>query len=110
MSILDDLLEPTDIIDCMIELHHLKERAKFKSDESLVKHIVDFDAGLEMTGDTDDAIKYYFNCGVLPPFQRERLENYYVLLENNLCWGEPSDEEYEEGTRPGVFHTLVRPH
>jgi len=109
MSMIDDLLEPSDIVDCIVEIHFLKERAKYKNDESLVKYIVDFDAGVSMSEDTNDAISHYFNSGYLPPKQRELLEDYFVLLENNLCWGEPDDEEIDSGSKPGVYHTMVRP-
>jgi len=82
----DELMEEPDILDCMLEIHELKEEAKYISDEKLVDTIVDYTSSVKTTPETDVAISRYFNLGSISVEDREKLENCYVLLKNYLCF------------------------
>jgi hypothetical protein len=92
----------------MLELHFLKEASKKKSIDYLINHIVTFDAGIRTPASIEEVIKEYFQLGKVSAKSRRLLENYYVLLENQLCWGEPHDDDIKEGNTAGVFQTLVQ--
>jgi hypothetical protein len=100
MSLFDEMMDDTSVVDCMIEIHELKLKANTISDERLIKFIMDWDSAADITDATQLAIDSYFNTGKLDKKNRYIVEYCYVLMRNNLCWGEAEDES-------GVFHTTI---
>jgi len=81
----DDLLEPPDYLDCMLEIYNLKAEAKLLSDECLVQEVMEISSGIERTPETDESMSRFFNYGSLEYADRRIVENCYVLLKNFLC-------------------------
>jgi hypothetical protein len=81
----DDLMDPPDCLDCMMDIHKLKEEAKILPNETLVEVIVEFSTTVAMNDETELALTKFFNYGTLDPNERQLIENCYVLLKNYLC-------------------------
>jgi hypothetical protein len=99
----DELFEQADVVDCLMEIHSLRESVKNVNTERLVSFIMDSNANFTVTDQTTLAIQTFFNTGKVTPKNRTILENCYVLLNNDMCWGE-SDHDW------GVFQTLKIPY
>lgn len=89
---MDDFLLPqTDEVDCLIEIHGLKEQAKVLDDEYLVEFVSEVSRDTEITIETELAMASFFNTGRLTRNNRKILEAYYVLLKNYLCVSEDGE-------------------
>lgn len=100
MSFESEGLFEAGVVDALNEIHALKERAKYMTDEQLVKRILDVDVDVKFTEPTEIAIETFFNTGYLTKSHRNLIENCYVLMENDLCWGETEEDV-------GVFQTTI---
>lgn len=95
----DPFEEFHDAVDCLVEIHFLKESAKKINTEKLVSFIVDSNPSFDLTDETTLCIQNFFNKGKVSKKERTILENCYVLMNNDICWGEKEDEW-------GIFQTL----
>ena len=100
---MNNLIENTTILDCMLEVKELRKECTKFDDEMLINFILQFiGSGIDLPKEVDKSLNYYFESGVLTPDQRMDIENCCILLQNDLCWGEP-----QEG-QAGVFHTRIQ--
>lgn len=95
--------EEHDVLDCLIEVHELKENAKVRSDETLIKTICDFSSRIDLDAETEKAIDTFFKEGYLNGRQRQKIENCYVLMNNTLCWVEPKNGDGDAGVYHAIF-------
>lgn len=86
---MDDFLlpPPSDLSDCLVEAHILKQEAIFLDDYELVNFVSQYSDYITITEETQNAISNYFNKGRLSKTNRDLIENCYVLLKNYLCIG-----------------------
>ncbi len=96
-----NLIEQTDILDCIVEVSYLQEKVSKFTDEDLISKIVAY-IEVDLGEKVDKAILRFFEMGVLTPEDRQAVESCYVLLDNVFCWGEP-----EEGNA-AVYQTVFR--
>lgn len=99
----DEYGESPDLLDCLVEIHEIKENAKRRSDDNLVKFICESTGKLDLDKRTEKAIDLFFQTGYLTEKQRQLIENCYVALENTLCWVEPADKDGDAGVYHAIF-------
>lgn len=78
-------VDSPDLLDCMLEIHNLKEESKSVPNEKLVSFVVDFANNVDINHDTEMALSRFFNTGSLSNNDRILIENCYVLMKNYLC-------------------------
>lgn len=96
----EDMMEEATVVDCMVEIHEIRSKAKILSDERLISYIMEWDSSSEINDETQYALHEFFNTGKLSPENRQSVEDCYTLMRNVLCWGEDEDAS-------GVYSTHV---
>jgi hypothetical protein len=87
-----------DFLDCILELHMLKEKVKKYSDEKLVDFVIENTIKIETDLATEKAIADYFNNGYFTDKQRNLIENCVVNLKSSLCI------DYQNGE---ILYTII---
>ena len=89
----EEYFEEPDCLDCILDLHSLKESSRNRSDEDLVADVIETTLSVQIEPDkrTNEAIKEFYNKGKLSHDSRIVIENCYVLLNNSFCISEEGD-------------------